>query len=75
MRLGLHLGIHHDLWNTATTVILPKLNKPSYSDLRAYRPIRLLECTGKILEKIVASRLSFDIGKHDLVLFEQFGDN
>ena len=56
-------------------MILPKLNKPSYSDLRAYRPIRLLECTGKILEKIVASRLSFDIGKHDLVLFEQFGDN
>jgi hypothetical protein len=73
MQLGLRLGVHHDLWKTATTVILPKPNKPSYSDPRAYRPIQLLECLGKILEKIVASRLSFDIGKHNLVPFEQFG--
>ena len=73
MQLGLCLGVHHDLWKTATTVILPKPNKPSYSDPRAYRPIQLLECLGKILEKIVASRLSFDIGKHNLVPFEQFG--
>ena len=57
----------------AITVVIPKPGKPSYSVPRAYRPIQLLECMGKVLEKIVASRLMFDIGKHELVPFIQFG--
>ena len=71
--LGLRLGEHHDLWKTATTVVLPKPNKPSYSDPRAYRPIQLLECLGKLLEKIVTTRISYEIGKYSLVPHEQFG--
>ena len=73
MRMARRLGVHHELWKTATTVVLPKPGKPSYSDPRAYRPIQLLECIGKLLEKIVTTRISFDIGKHNLVPHEQFG--
>ena len=73
MQMGLRLGEHHELWKTATTVVLPKPNKPSYSDPRAYRPIQLLECLGKLLEKVVATRVSYDIGKYNLVPHEQFG--
>ena len=66
-------GIHHPDWKKAITIILTKPNKPSYADPCAYRPIQLLECFGKLLEKIVATRLTFDIGRLDLVPCEQFG--
>ena len=35
--------------------------------------LTLLECLAKILERIVASRLTFLAGKHNLVLPNQFG--
>jgi hypothetical protein len=57
---SLKLGIHHDSWKTAITVVIPKPNKKDYMNPRSYRPIQLLECLGKLLEKIVAKRLSFD---------------
>jgi hypothetical protein len=41
-------------------VMLNKLQKPDCSISKAYHPISLLECTGK-LEKIVANRINFDI--------------
>ena len=72
-RHALRLGLHHKSWKMAITVVIPKPGKPSYSVPRVYRPIQLLECMGKVLEKIVASRLMFDIGKHELVPFIQFG--
>ena len=72
-KTALQLGVHHDSWKRAITVVIPKPGKPSYSAPRAYRPIQLLECLGKILEKIVASRLMHDIGKHNLVPLVQFG--
>jgi hypothetical protein len=31
-----------------------KPQKPDYTIPKAYRPITLMECTGKLLEKIVA---------------------
>jgi hypothetical protein len=39
-------------------VVIPKPNKPDYSNPKAYRPIALLNCLGKVLEKLMASRLS-----------------
>ena len=69
----LQLGFHAPQWKASITVVIPKPGKPSYSTPRAYRPIQLLECLGKIMEKIVASRLMFDISKYNLVPHEQFG--
>jgi len=73
LKWSLSLGTHHCQWKSAITVVIPKPNKPSYSNPRAYRPIQLLECLGKLLEKIVAKRITFNVGKFELVPFEQFG--
>ena len=73
LKWSLRLGVHDRQWKSAITVVLPKPNKPSYSNPRAYHPIQLLECLGKLLEKIVAKHFTFDIGKYELVPFEQFG--
>jgi ribonuclease HI len=39
-------------------VVIPKPGKKSYSDPKSYRPISLQSCFGKLLESIVAKRLS-----------------
>jgi hypothetical protein len=48
----LRLGIHP--WTEAKVVVIPKPGKADYSAPKSYRPISLLECTGKVLEKIIA---------------------
>ena len=54
-------------------VALRKPNKADYSQPQAYHLITLLECLGKLLEKIVAKRLSYMVGRHELILGTQFG--
>jgi ribonuclease HI len=54
-------------------VVIPKPNKPDYSNTKAYRPIALLNCLGKVLEKLMASRLSGMAETHDLVHPDQIG--
>jgi hypothetical protein len=60
-------------WGTADVVVIPKPHKPDYSLAKAYRPISLLECTGKLLEKVVANRLGTDKRNHQLIGHSQFG--
>ena len=72
LKWSLSLSIHHQQWKSAMTVVIPKPNKPSYSNPRAYRPIQLLDCFGKLLKKIVTKRITFNVGKYELVPFEQF---
>jgi hypothetical protein len=60
-------------WKHATIVILNKPNKPNYSVPKAYRPIALMECMGKVLERIVAKRVNNDIEEHGLLSMSQFG--
>ena len=50
-------GHHPICWRQAIGVILPKPNKPDYSVPKAYRIISLLNCLGKVLERILAQRL------------------
>ena len=38
-------------------MILKKLNKPDYSEPKAYRPIALLDILGKALETVILKRL------------------
>jgi ribonuclease HI len=73
MQKCLRNGYHPKSWRKAIAIALPKLNKPDYSNPRAYRLITLLECLAKILERIVAKRLTFLAGKLNLVPPNQFG--
>jgi hypothetical protein len=38
--------------------MIPKQGKSNYTLAKSYRPISLLPCLGKIIEKIVASRIA-----------------
>jgi hypothetical protein len=69
--LCLNSGTH--LWKVATIIIVNKPQKPDYSIPKAYHPIALMECTGKLLEKIVAKCLNTNIQEFDLLLMSQFG--
>jgi ribonuclease HI len=53
--------------------VIPKNNKKDMSLPKSHRPIQLIECLGKLVEKIVARRIYFDLGKHELMPFNQFG--
>jgi hypothetical protein len=62
---------HPKLWRTSTIVVLRKPGKPRYDVLKAYRPIALLNCLGKVLEKIVRQRVAFLT--QEILPAEQFG--
>ena len=70
--LSLSNSIHP--WKHATVVPVPKPNKPDYSVPKAYRPVSLMECTGKLLEKVIAKRITNDIALYpDILPSNQFG--
>ena len=64
-------GIHP--WTTAKVVPIAKPAKPDYSLPKAYRPISLLECSGKLLEKIIANRILHDLNSFSILPSSQFG--
>jgi ribonuclease HI len=70
---AIKLGHHPRRWRGAKIVVLRKPGKPDYSIPRAYRPISLLNTLGKILEAVMARRLSYLAEKHDLLPNTQFG--
>jgi hypothetical protein len=69
--LCLATGTHP--WKTAKVVILAKPSRPDYSAPKAYRPIALLKCCGKLLEKIVARRIMDESNALSLIDPHQFG--
>jgi hypothetical protein len=50
----LSLGYHPKAWRTVAIAVVPKLGKEDYSLPKCYRLVALLECLGKLLEKVVA---------------------
>jgi ribonuclease HI len=50
-------GIHHDSWKKAICIVIPKPGKRDYSLPESYRPISLLPCMGKLIERIAALRI------------------
>jgi ribonuclease HI/exonuclease III len=68
-----HSGHHPTLWRNSLTVVIPKPNKPDYKKARAYRPVALLPCLSKVLEKIVATRLGIICEKFQLLHNTQMG--
>lgn len=67
------MGFHPHLWRKTIAVALRKPGKTDYSDPRAYRLIQLEECLGKVLEAVMARRLSSWIHIYGLVPPTQFG--
>ena len=53
----LNLGYHPTPWRQATGVVLKKQGKPDYTQPKAYRVISLLNCLGKVSERILAKRI------------------
>ncbi|KAH7560317.1 hypothetical protein BM1_03951 [Bipolaris maydis] len=68
-----NLGYHPRCWRKAKGVILRKPNKPDYSIPKAYRVISLLNCLGKVLERLVARRLGALAETTDLLHPSQLG--
>ena len=60
-------------WKRAKIIPLRKPDKPDYTLAKAYRPISLLSTLSKVLESIVAERISFLAEKHDLLPQNHFG--
>jgi hypothetical protein len=57
----------------STTVVAPKPNKEDYTVPKAYRPIQLTECLAKVLDKIIARRIQYEVATWDIVPHYQFG--
>ena len=57
----------------STTVVIKKPEKDNYSTPKSYRPIALLNTLGKVLESIVATRLSYLTEEYQLLPRNQFG--
>jgi hypothetical protein len=54
----LRFGYHYYKFKYAICVVILKQGKSSYKTAKSYRPISLLSCLGKIIEKIAATRIS-----------------
>lgn len=52
-------GYHPKCWRNATGAILKKQGKPDYTLPKAYRVISLLNCLGKVSERILAQRVGY----------------
>lgn len=66
-------GHHPACWKESIGIILPKPNKPDYTIPKAYRVISLLNCLGKVLEKVYATRLAYLANTTDLLHPTQIG--
>jgi hypothetical protein len=64
---------HLTCWRQATGAILKKPGKPDYSSPKAYRVIVLLNCLGKISERILAQRLGYLAETTNLLHSSQLG--
>jgi hypothetical protein len=69
---SINLGHYPQRWKTAIIVVLRKPGKPEYAP-GAYRPISLLNTLGKLLEAVMAKRLSYYAETYGLLPDTQFG--
>lgn len=55
---AIRLGYHPTEWTKARGILLEKAGKRDFGLVRSYRVISLLNCMGKVVEKVVAQELS-----------------
>ena len=68
------IGYHPKCWKESVGIILPKANKPDYTKPKAYWIILLFNYLGKILEKVMASKLIYLTNTKDLLNNIQIGN-
>ena len=68
-----NLGHYPALFKTSITTVVKKPNKENYTDPSSFRPIQLIECPGKVLEKYSTKQIQFKVTNHDIVPGTQFG--
>lgn len=71
-RAILKLKTYYDAWHEFLTVVLRKLQKPSYAVVKAYRPIALLCTMTKVLTAIIAEQVMYLAEYHMLLPKTQF---
>ncbi|KAK4061193.1 hypothetical protein Purlil1_14262 [Purpureocillium lilacinum] len=72
-RLSLGSGELPEQWRSARIIPLKKPDKDDYTAARAWRPISLLSTLGKVLEAVVAERVSYAVETHGLLPANHFG--
>jgi len=63
----INLGYWPSHFKRSTTVIIPKLNKPSYNSTKSFRPIVLLNTVGKFIKKVISKRLQFQTASNNFI--------
>lgn len=69
----LEMGYYPRPWRLAEVVVIPKPGKKDMSSPRSYRPIALISCLGKGLERLLAKRMAWCTLKSGLVSPQQAG--
>jgi exonuclease III len=60
-------------WRHAKIIPLKKPNKEDYAVAKAWRPISLLSTLGKVLESVIAERISYAVEEYGLLPTNHFG--
>ena len=66
-------GHHPLIWKQAIVCAVPKPHRADYSIVKNFCPVSLLECMGKLVEKLMARLLYSEIIRHDLLSTNQYG--
>ncbi|SCO54574.1 related to reverse transcriptase [Fusarium fujikuroi] len=70
---SLEEGVVPKQWRHARIIPLKKPGKDDYTIAKAWRPISLLATLGKVLESVVAERISYAVEAHGLLPTNHFG--
>ena len=68
-----NLGHWPNYFKFLSTIIIPKPNKTSYDQAKAFCPIVLLNTLGKLIEKVITERLQFTVVNNNFIHLSQLG--
>ena len=69
----INLGYWLNYFKISSTIIIPKPNKTSYNQPKAFQPIVLLNTLGKLIEKVIVEKLQFMVACNDFIHLSQLG--
>ena len=69
----INLGHWLNYFKCLSTIIIPKLNKLSYDQVKMFHSIVLLNTLGKLTEKVITKRVQFIVTKNNFIHLCQLG--